>query len=262
MYTHARLLIASSLIIGFTSTSWGVVWTESFENGFGRLDQTVGSANSLYVWNAPSESIVGTFRRNPTPIARYALLGETLDLHNVVVGVQVVATPTAAGSASNGGVNRRALLGFMNSSDLHGTDTASSNRSFLVADFGYNDSRGLTVGIDGAYTVGGRIDYQKLALTPGFGHAYFLDLLMDGPSHLVSLDVYEGIDATGTHLGRLEVTLNPSLPFNVDALGIRNAWRENSEANFYATIHEISYTPEPATCLLLIVGLAFLKRNH
>ena len=59
-----------------------VIWTESFDAGVGRLNQTRGGGENFYIWNPATQSIDGTFRRSPETISRYADLGETLDLQH------------------------------------------------------------------------------------------------------------------------------------------------------------------------------------
>ncbi|HRW51578.1 MAG TPA: PEP-CTERM sorting domain-containing protein [Phycisphaerae bacterium] len=228
------------------------IWTETFDSGVGRFDQTLGPGDSRYVWQAAG-NIQGNFIRDGANDRRYTLLEQTLDGHADVFGFSVVVEP----EATNVGGHAASSIGFWNSND----DNTANRLGISIG--------GGTVGTSqwiifrGAYDDAGDSigDAMPQFVEFNFGITYFIDVLVDGPSHLASAAIYEGTDNTGTFVGSIEEPLDPGRALSFDSLGMGGPFLGSGQW-ITATIDNFSFTPEPSTASLLLVILATLRRRR
>lgn len=221
-------LIITLAIASTPATAVGDLgWTESFENGVGRLNQTRGNGETVYVWDADREAIDGTFIRyphsSPSVDLRFAILDCGRVNRDSLIAFSAVVTPLSgdrAGSAAN------ANIGFI--------DSEAPAWDFLVVRFRAADNQ-ISMGIPGGGR-GGSIPFS-------YGETYFVIALLDGPRGVFEVDVYLGTDNTGTWLGRIEAPLDPEPPLDFNALGFSNPMTAGTTKRFRARIHEISLRP-------------------
>jgi hypothetical protein len=216
------LVISLCLFIGFASAE-AAVWTETFDEGVGRLSQTNGPGDSYFTWDANSHAIDGYFWRGPT-YERYAPLDNTYVVSQSVLGFSTIVTPLSANQSSG------AAIGFFSS------DNVNSDNRFTVV-FGNSKDLGL-VFFDGV------AERSNGYLTYSFGTTYFVDALLDGPNDMFKVDLYEGTDNTGSLVGSLSTSLGAVGMVELDALGINNrlSYTTPYQIPFHARIEEISLT--------------------
>lgn len=232
-------LAAPSVVTGLD-----VAWTETFESGVGRFDQTVGNGDSRFVWEAASQSIYGTFYRYGDSDRRFVLLGETYEIYSSTIGFRMIVTPLSGDGES---VHANARMAFLNS----GTNDERNTLGFRFDD----SNSGEFISIKGFYASG-----REFSPGPGIPFnwhtTYFIDAVVDGPSRLFIVDVYEGTGTNGTYLGRLSTTLDESEQLTVDALGFYNTIG-TGDRTLEARIHEVVFlVPElpPPTVLVQHLG--------
>jgi len=223
------------------------IWTETFDSGVGRLDQTRGQGDARFAWDAGDQAIDGTFIRyphaSPSVDQRFALLDDgPFNVDEAVLGFSAVVTPL---SGDGGGSPANANIAFINS--------ASPGWEYLSVRFRAEENR-ISIGIQGGGGGVGSVPFT-------YGTTYFVDAVLDGPNELFEVNVYQGVDATGTFLGSM--TKSPINMPVIDALGFTNPMTASTEKQFHARIDEISFTvPEPATAVLASVALLALIRRR
>jgi hypothetical protein len=233
------------LAIACASAKATSIWTESFETGVGRLNQTRGPGDTRFVWEASTQSIHGTFVRNDGTVEqRFAELGETLDAYSTVIGFSMVVTPLS-GNGQN--VRAPSRIGFLHS--LYG------NRHNMAGINISNGQGGNWISIAGFYESGGEINPASGAggIPFTFGTTYFVNMVIDGPGRVIVADVYQGESSAGTYLGRHTRALTEGLALRVDSLGLSNV-SGGGERVFVARLHEISYTVPAPHALGVIAG--------
>lgn len=228
------------------------IWTETFDTGVGRLDQTMGDGDSRYVWQSAG-NIHGTFIRDGANDRRYALLGDSLDGNADVFGCSFVVTPLA----TNVGGHAGSSVGFWNSN----SDNTANRLGIKVGGGSEGSSRWIQ--FRGAYADGGdSIGESSSYVTFDYGTTYFVDVTVNGPLHLAAASIYQGTDATGLWVGSIEESLAPDRAIVFDSLGMGGPF-PGSNQWITATIDNLSYTPEPSTsCLLGMIGFFILHRRH
>ncbi len=237
------------------SISYGVIWTETFEDGVGRLNQTSGNGDSVFAWDSNKEAISGTFNRyhhdSYVCDTRYADLGSIYDVHTNTLGFSAVITPL---SSTDDYYNSSAYLGFL------GNDTAPVSR--LCVRFSRGTRDGNMINITAKYDDGGLL-WSDTSLQYSWGTSYFVNALLDGPNNEFSVSVYEGTNAEGLFLGTISAQLDPSKQLTVFGLGIANGESISAPKTYIADINEMSLTvPEPATLSLLALGGLLLRRKR
>lgn len=243
-----------TVFLATTSGACGAIWTESFDDGVGRLDQVQGLGGSLFQWNPSFKSIDGRFIRNGGHDSRYASLGAEYAAHESLLGFSTVVTPLSSNATET--ENTGARIGFFYSDPPswdHLTVTFSEKRP--------NDGRVAINGVyaDGTSFGGSSINGEYFAIS--FGTTYFVYALIDPVEDTFTIEVFEGTDSTGDYVGTLSVPLNPTRQLRINALGMFNTL-DASGLEFDARVHQISLIPEPAALLLLALGgLAATRRS-
>jgi len=231
------------LAVLVSSNVLGETWTETFDEGVGRLSHTNGPGDQWYTWNSSTQSIDATFYRGHT-YERYALLGDTYIVGESILGFSAVVTPLEMVVGSG------AAVGFINS-DVVNTD----NRCTVVFATNKSDIRsGIDEGASGSIPMNA-------------GTTYFVDFLLDGPADRFYLDVYEGTSQNGNFLGSISSSLGGSANLEIDALGLTNrlSYTIPYQTPVRMRVDDISLlatVPEPATISLLAIGaMAMLRRR-
>jgi len=227
------------------------IWVETFDDGVGRFDQTLGPGDVRHVWQ-PSQQLRAFIVQDDKNDRRFADLEQTFDAQSDVIGFAVQVRPVAA----TDGDNVSSGVGFWNSAnDYHA--------NHLGLNFGIGDADSVETGISitGRYADGSPVA-PSAAIPFDFFTTYYIDLLVNLPAHSVIADVYQGPDATGTLLGTLSTILDPGKSLMLDSLGM-GAVAPGGEAivlfldNFAFTI------PEPTTlALLALTTTALLPRRR
>jgi len=191
---YQSMLAVVVLVTGSLALADEPIWTETFDDGVGLLDQTRGNGDSVFFWDAATQSIDGTFIRYPVPIhandRRFAFLGDTFDFHDTVLGFTTVVTPLSA-TATNVG----ALIGFVNSQ-------VDPENDMMTVQF--KGSGLVTVRVEGHSGSCGPCE-----LPFNFGTTYFVEVLLNGPELLFSASFYEGTDSSGLFVGNVVKFLSP-----------------------------------------------------
>jgi len=240
-----KLLFVSAILIFLVSSNvFGETWTETFDDGYGRFNQTNGNGNIWFAWDSGSKNINASFYRGPT-YERYALLGDTYIAGESILGFSAAVTPTS------GAIGYGAGIGFINSDNVN-----SDNPCTVIFDWEYNR---LTIqsGVDEGTTSG--------YISANYGTTYFIDALLDGPSNLFSIDVYRGNNSNGTYLGNLSCSLGGRSLLELDALGFTNrlSYTLPYQSPIHMDIDDVSYTiPEPCTIALMSLGALTLLRKR
>jgi hypothetical protein len=238
------IVLAASPVVSGTE----IVWTETFDTGVGRLDQTQGHADSTIVWNPSTKRLDGEFIRYSSADRRYALLDRTLTSQDTF-GFTAVVTPTAVSPDSYVG----AKIGFWDSSEspmetwlgvkLRDTRGSGDIRSYMVMDTaeGYGGSTG-----------GALYEFE-------YGQTYFLDFFYH--PGVVTLNIYSGSSPLGTLLHSTSGVLSPNLDITLDALGLGNM--TGGSTTFWMSTDNVSFLiPEPSTALPLLGTSFFFKRRR
>lgn len=226
---HQSMLAVAVLVTASLALADEPIWTETFDDGVGLLDQTRGNGDSVFFWDAETQSIDGTFIRyvhnNPSVDRRYAALEETFDFHDSILGFSVVITPVS----TTPGDNSAAIVGFFNS------ETDPEDDLVVVA---FTKTGILAVGVEG-HTDG----CGPCSLPFNFGTTYFVEALLNGPGLSFSASIYEGTDSSGSFVGNIVQILSPDWdPIHLNALGLTNSQTGSVSSSVHALIHEISYT--------------------
>lgn len=226
------------------------VWTETFDNGVGRFDETLLLGDSLFAWDSSNQRIQAEFRRNGASDRRATSLGTALD-ENDVFGFSVVVTPLDRDPGSNLSIEGK--IGFFNSNNNN-----IDNAIGIVLRNDFQRFRLFGPGIDAGFRP---VAWERF-------HTYFLEFLFDGPSDQITWSVYEGTTAQGIHLGTFVETLVPTI--SVDILGVGGdggSLVPNSSYDGFlrAGVDDFSFlVPEPSTALLLAAAsvLVFGRRRR
>lgn len=238
-----RLALALAIFLLSTSMCFGAIWTETFDDGVGRLNQTNGPGDEWFTWDSVTQSIDATFYRGHT-YERFASLGDTYIVGNSILGFSAVITPLEIVNGSG------AAVGFINSDSVN-----TDNRCTVL--FSTGESL-IKSGIDEGSS--GSIPFNA-------GSTYFVQFLLDGHADKFYLDVYEGTGTSGVYMGSISSSLGSSYAsLEIDALGLTNrlSYTIPYQTPVRMMIDNLSYTiPEPATLLLAVLGGLFMeRRNH
>lgn len=261
-------MVAIVIFLYVVPFSLGTIWTETFDDGYGRLSHTTDNGAEKYIWN-PSEGVIdGEFVRysheNRYYDRRYASLGGNYEIQSASFAFSAVFTPTDRSWSyysksanigflgdSTGGFPSMLSVGFSNRQ----TSTFPVNNYFTIMTT-YSDGSYYTSFNEGVY-----LDYS-------WGTTYYIDFLYDNTNHLAYASLYEGISSEGLFIGTISTTVDPSKNLYVNGLGLTNGDGNTiSQSYKYITrgqLEEISLIsiPEPASMLLLLLGgLALRKRN-
>lgn len=242
------------IIISMASSSFGAIWTETFDDGVGMLNQTSGNGDSVFVWDSDNNTINGTFNRyhhdGYVYDTMYANLGDVYDVRTSTLGFSAVITPV---NSTNDYYNSTAYFGLL------GNDTTFVSRLCVRLSRGTRD--GSLFNITGRYD-DGELFWSGSALAFSWGTMYFIDALLDGSNHEFSVSLYEGTSAQGSFLGTISAQLDPTKPLTIYGLGMANGESVSSPKTFVADLHEMSLTiPEPTTLSLLAIGGLLLRRK-
>ena len=85
-------LVSIVLTVLIISNVFGVIWTETFDDGVGRASHTNGNGDTWFAWDSGSQNIDATFYRGHT-YERFALLGDTYIAGQSILGFSAVITP-------------------------------------------------------------------------------------------------------------------------------------------------------------------------
>lgn len=243
------------MLLIVSSISYGDIWTETFDDGVGRLNQTSGNGESVFAWDSDNDAINGTFNRyhhdSNVSDTRYANLGDVYDVHTSTLGFSAVITPL---SSTESFYNSVSYFGF-----LGNDETALASRLFVRFSRGSRD--GNMFNITARYD-DGELLWSDTSLQYSWGTTYFVDALLDGPNHEFSVSLYEGTDTQGSFLGTISTELDPTNPLTIFGLGMANGESVSSPKTFVADLNEMSLTvPEPASILLILGALPFIRRR-
>lgn len=247
----------ATILMLIPSTALAQSWTESFVTGVGRLDQTTGNGDTVFVHDADEQAIDGTFirylRATPSNDSRYAQIDPIMWDHSVV-RFSFVMTPQFGTEGSP----MAAKVGFIDTSDWN----------VAIVRFRH-PNQDIALQLGGRGTGGGEVGIPFT-----WGDTYFVDAVIDGPNRLFRIDAYLGSDSSGNWIGDYELDLTgvPSITF--DAFGLMNNGSGSEQSEVHATIHEISLAgvkTVPAasawgvsvmSLLLLLAGTIVLRRQH
>jgi hypothetical protein len=218
------------------------IWIEEFETGVGRFDQIRGAGDQRHPWHSKGR-IRSFFIQDGADDRRYAPLGETFKVNDNVLGFSVVVEPQAVTTTDD----VLSGIGFWNS----GNDFLR-NRLGISVGLGDYEMDETEITIQGRYADGTPVSPSD-SLPYLFFHAYFIDVVVDGPAHRVTASVYEGRDDTGDFLGTISTALDPERWLAVDSLGMGGV--EGSGQAIVMFVDDFAFTiPEPATILFVLFG--------
>jgi hypothetical protein len=257
-----RVFVALVVVAMLGSACLGTLWTESFDTGVGRLDQTTGNGDALYLWNEAGH-IDGEFVRYPhenkTADTRYASLDTVYNVYESTLGFSAVFTPIGRTDTYWG---KSANIGFIG-------DVSAGYANMVSAGF-INRRSGSSTG-PRVFAI--MINYAEIYdqsedyLDYSWGTEYFVDFLVDGEDHIVSASLYEGTDQEGVYVGTISMALDPTNSLSVYRLGLLNGDGNTiSQTSPYITwgeLDEISLTivPEPTTLSLFALAGLLLRRR-
>lgn len=240
-----QILFTAALLLLTPGPAMSDIWTETFDTGVGRFDETLVDGDSLFVWDGSHQRIHGDFRRDGQAHRRYADIGRMYNA-NDTIGFSVVVTPGARNSDNT--LTVAADLGFYNS---------------ILPPESRNNRVGISLHADRDNY--GWFSFFGLGSPPQSGsdiqwyahHTYFVEFLYEGNLDLVTWSVYEGVDSSGVFLGTRQNDLTGD-PFTVDVdrLGMGGDGNgmlpgQNYDAWVLADVDNFSFTvPEPSTALL------------
>ncbi len=218
-----QVIVLASLLVGATLRA--EQWTESFETGVGRLDQTTGNGDTVFVYDPSTQSIDATFVRpihgTPTIDHRFAILEDgPLDAGTGVTRFSLVMTPLSATDGSN----LSAKIGLL---DVFGVGVGHA-----TVDFARNSQ------VIGPQFSGSSFD-PVAGIPFSYGETYYIEATLDGPGHRFIIDVYRGMDAS-IYLGHIDRGLVPDAPLIFDSFGLAGTGTGSEPSQFRATIHEVS----------------------
>lgn len=225
------------------------IWTETFDIGVGRFQYTEADGQNVFRWNSSTQALDATFIRRQPVDRRYAQIGPMSDANARILrfSTSIMITGQTPGGESDPADSH---FGFFNS-----TNSSLTGYLFVGAYItrpNENIRRFYLDTHDGEGTSQIPFDY---------GTTYFVDATLDGPQHSFVVRVYRGQDAEGEYLGTMSKALAPNRVFGFDALGF-SGWGDSQHTVVTATFDNFTYTPEPATLMLLILGLATIRRRQ
>ena len=241
-------ILAVVLLFGGSEARANPVWTETFDNGVGRFDETLLLGDSLFAWDNSNHRIQAEFRRNGASDRRATSLGTTLD-ESDVFGFSVVVTPLDRNPGSTLSIEGK--IGFFNSNNNN-----IENAIGIVVRDGFQRFRLFGPGIDAGFRP---VAWERF-------HTYFLEFLFDGPSDQITWSVYEGTTAQGIHLGTFVENSVPTI--SVDMLGLGgdggSLVPNSSYAGFLrAEVDDFSLTvPEPSLIYWTDRGSGKIQRSN
>lgn len=230
------VLIAAEF--NFASASFGEIWTETFDSGVGRLDQTSGAGDWRFAWDNSLQAIDGTFYRHPNTDRRYALLDSTYDGFNSVIEISAVITPISGNGQS---VRANGFVGLLSSSG-----TAAQSLIGIAMSHWTENGGGSVFKVGGYYDSGAEVNPSGSPpyISFTFGTTYFVRGRLDGPNSQFEIAVYQGTDATGPSLGTISHSLNPAESITLDAVGLSNYCACSGERTLHARIDNLSVSPD------------------
>lgn len=235
------VLLSTLLTVLISPNTFGVIWTETFDNGVGRFSHTNGPGDQWYTWNSSTQSMDATFYRGYT-YERYALLGNTYIVGDSILEFSAVVTPLEMVDGSG------AAIGFINSDEIN-----TDNRCTVL--FATNKS-----------SIRSAIDEGDSGSIPmSAGTTYFVDFLLNGPADRFYLDVYEGTDQNGNFLGTISSAIGVFADLEIDAIGLTNrlSYTIPYQTPVNMNIDNISLiVPEPITLSLFALGGLFLRQKR
>jgi hypothetical protein len=246
-------------ILATAVTFWGSitlgspVWTETFDNGVGRLNITSGQGDTAFLHDPVAEDLDATFVRRDiaettTPDRRLASLGRTYSNADIV-SFSVEWTPvSASGNAA------WPLIGFFDSNSLK--DIAV----FRIRNLDSTRNYRISINWDIAPAV---------VIDPSFpnwqwGETYLLQLTMDGPNQEISFSTSIFQDGEFQLQGSQTEPLPPTLSYALDTLGIGNIIDDQYiDSSLTSRLDNFAFTPEPSTALLLgVASLVVMRRRR
>lgn len=246
-------LIAAAFLATISSTAFGAIWTETFDNGVGRFNETVGSGSSLFTWDSTNQRMRCEFRRDNMMHRRLANINTVLG-PNSVFGFSAVVTPLDRNTTSGTpNCNIESVIGFVSS-------TNNNYVGIKVRDSGYGVGNFGVVGLP-AVPGDGPIGWQRY-------HTYFIDFLLNGPANLITWSIYEGTNSSGTLLGTQQWTVPSGVTMAYDRIGMSsdggNSTPSSLDGYLRVGVDNFSYTvPEPVTAILFAVtALIGIRRRH
>jgi len=174
-------------------------WVESFDEGVGRFDTTIGDGDTLFVHDAVDENLDATFVRNVTSDGRFALLDRTYTQDDICQ-FSVEWSPL---SAIGGAFPRIGFYNFESDEQIavFAIDSIPAGISlklqFLQGEVG---------------AVGGAL----------FGEQYVLHLRLDGPGHAFTATTMIKQDDVFVPLNSTTLALPPEAVYAYDSLALHN----------------------------------------
>lgn len=263
-----NLIAGSIFFVLSVSISYAVIWTETFDEGYGRLTNTTDNGAVKYVWNQSEGVIDGEFVRYWDGDAhydrRYASLGSNYNIHSADFAFSAVFTPTDYtwsywGKSANIGFVGEATTGYPSLLSVAFRNGQYSGlpikKSFCIMTT-YSDGSYYASENDGAY-----LDFT-------WGTTYFIDFLVDSTTHTAFASLYKGTNSSGIYVGTISTILDPSKDLYVNGLGLANGNGGTISSDFvyktWGKLDEISLIaiPEPISFSLLAIGGLSLFRKR
>ena len=249
-----RTVSALTVAITITAASTALaapIWVETFDTDVGRFSNTISPGDQRFVWRSFAQDIGGIFVNDAANDRRYADLDQSFNVHDNILGFSVVMRAEASTPADDVG----SAVGFWNSNNDFSQNRLNINMGIGDSTLPADDQ----ILIEGHYADGSPIT-PSAPVAIRFLTDYFIDVLVDGPNHTITMTVHEGRDATAPLVGQTSTILDPTKPLTVDSLGMGG--RAGLDQILFATVDNFAFTiPEPATAAFLLLGAACFLRK-
>ncbi len=199
-------LVCSLFIAGAVSLADEHVWTETFDDGVGRLDITTGHAEKVFVRDPADENINATFIRRETDFDRRLADLEGVVTHEHVAAFSMVWTSRQKGSE---GLFAWPSLGFF--------DSATHQH---IAGIKVRHSGG--VGGNWALAIPGIGDPGVPDLSWDWEQPYLLEFEIDGPARIVHFSTAVLVDGDFVPEFSGSMSFPDTTEYSFDSLGIGN----------------------------------------
>lgn len=245
------IFVCSVALLTASPTLAASSWTETFDDGVGRLDHVVGNGATSYVYDPVDQNIDASFVRGPAADARLALLDHVFDQDDSAA-FSIDITPRSIDSG-------RPRLGFFDSASGLAVVRVELDNFPLPGDVGP-----VTI----LPTTGG--GFETGFSSPvfwDFDETYRIAVAIDGPQHELTFSTSRLDGGTFVLLRSETLSFPDTLAFSYDSLGLGNIVdTQGIGLSFNAEIDNLSFTaiPVPAALpagLMLLAALAVRRRR-
>lgn len=175
------------MLLLISSAALAETWTESFDSGVGRLSETLGNGDDVFVYDAANQAIDASFVRNGAIDQRYVSLGNEFNVHTSKLIFSAIVRVDSFGSCSSiVPSDCFGFIGFMNSTSGNDQDMMG----LRLFNGGGSARRIRQWGKYGDGTNVGSSSEGHDLLTFGTGQTFLIQGFLDGPSHVFSLTGY------------------------------------------------------------------------